>query len=446
MKFTLESDEARKSLNLERGIIAAVVRSADSATLFEVKNLIPHVELFATEGGRWKAILDAPPDPWPPAVDVPDDWQASAAPTVDAEHLRNRFERRLFARLQDQLAGLMKTEASTPADLLKAVEEASADIRRVQREYRRNEQAQPGVMLGVREAMAKLLADLSEQWTLIQEKGRDAVQIGVPTGIGQLDRILGGLREGIHCLAAEPGKGKTSLVLQIARHAASRGVPTLFASFEEGIDRLSFKTACALAQLESKQFFDGHADPNLIVSRQDEICSSIGSLKFVTGGPTMTVGRLRALAEQLRSASQAAGPCLVIVDYLQQWARMRRGAGNDFRLEVSQLATDLRGLAQDLASPVLMISSQNRDGQGSSSMRSLKESGDLEYGADSLWFLVVDDTRSGLPPNQRPVKIDIQKNRFGDLGFAPLVFKANIGTFVEQPPAVSGGLHGFGGR
>lgn len=451
MKYTVEMDETRKSQAIERGIIAAVVRAVDSSVLFELKSLIPHPELFSMEGGLWKQLIEASLDTWPPSVTIPDNWVPSDNPVVDAERLREVSKRRQFARLQDKLASLMSSDNATTADMLKVLETATAETRRIDREFRRNDQTQPGQMLSVREAMTKLYTDLVERWKDIEERGRDAVQIGVPTGIARLDHILGGLQVGVHCVAAEPGKGKTSLVLQIAANAASIGVPTLFVSFEEGVDRLAWKLVCSRARMEAKQFYDGYQDPSALIGpKLDEVCAGLQPLRFVTGGPTLTVSQLRGLAEQLM-ASSSGTRCLVIVDYLQQWARMRRGSGSDFRLEVSQLSTDLRGLAQDLASPVLMISSQNREGQGTASMRSLKESGDLEYGADSLWFLVEDkegeaEMRS---PCDRAVKIDVQKNRFGDHGFAPLTFKANIGTFEERGQSavqIRGNMAWTGGR
>src|ERR1700741_1103054 len=46
-----------------------------------------------------------------------------------------------------------------------------------------------------------------------------------PTGIGELDRVLGGglARGGASLVAGEPGIGKSTLLLQVARAAADRG-------------------------------------------------------------------------------------------------------------------------------------------------------------------------------------------------------------------------------
>jgi replicative DNA helicase len=42
--------------------------------------------------------------------------------------------------------------------------------------------------------------------------------IGLATGIQQLDRMLGGLMPGLHILASRPSMGKTTLMLNIVEH------------------------------------------------------------------------------------------------------------------------------------------------------------------------------------------------------------------------------------
>jgi replicative DNA helicase len=100
---------------------------------------------------------------------------------------------------------------------------------------------------------------------------------------------------------------------------------------------------------------------------------------------------------------------------------------------VSGLVSELRDLALRLDSPVLVISSQNRPGQGSASLVSLKESGDLEYSADTAMFLVEADKRTVAAPS-RAVDLVIEKNRYGDKGRIELIFKPQLGQFREELP------------
>src|SRR3990167_6437184 len=86
--------------------------------------------------------------------------------------------------------------------------------------------------------------------------------IGLETGFLALDRITSGLQPGnMIVIAARPGMGKTSLALDIARHAAiKQGIPTAFFSLEmtnrEIFNRLiSSETGIPLYSLRNG-FFD----------------------------------------------------------------------------------------------------------------------------------------------------------------------------------------------
>lgn len=62
-------------------------------------------------------------------------------------------------------------------------------------------------------------------------------------------------------------------------------------------------------------------------------------------------------------------------------------------------------------------------------MTSLKESGELEYSADSIWFLS-EENGGGAGP-VRDLVLTVAKNRYGDKGKVALGFKPAVGTFAE---------------
>jgi replicative DNA helicase len=61
----------------------------------------------------------------------------------------------------------------------------------------------------------------------------------------------------------------------------------------------------------------------------------------------------------------------------------------------------------------------------------LKESGDLEYSADSVLFLHPSEQRSVTDP-ARAIDLTISKNRFGSLGKVSLIFRPDLGLFGEE--------------
>ena len=125
--------------------------------------------------------------------------------------------------------------------------------------------------------------------------------------------------------------------------------------------------------------------------------------------------------------------CLIMVDYLQRWAAANKEFC-DFRHIVSGLVTELRELALRLECPVVVVSSQNRTGQGTSSLISLKESGDLEYAADTALFLVENKDRMA-KQSWRAIDLKIEKNRYGDKGIIHLMFNPELGLFFEEAKA-----------
>ena len=65
----------------------------------------------------------------------------------------------------------------------------------------------------------------------------------IKTGFNTLDEMLGGgLASGLNVLGAKPGSGKTSLVLQMAEHFSSRGVPVLYFSLEMSRNQINAKS------------------------------------------------------------------------------------------------------------------------------------------------------------------------------------------------------------
>src|SRR6476469_7570565 len=64
----------------------------------------------------------------------------------------------------------------------------------------------------------------------------------LPTGMGELDRVLGGglIPGSVTLLGGEPGIGKSTLLLQLANHAA-RVTPTLYLSAEESAAQIGVR-------------------------------------------------------------------------------------------------------------------------------------------------------------------------------------------------------------
>lgn len=410
-RFTLAGEFCNPAL--EKALLAAI--AARPETYWEVLDLLPP-EALTEARQAFEEMAAAVEEGRPlPAVE----GEPASDPVAAARELAGLYQKRLLADLAQDFLEKLRGEAP-PAELITGLEDRLAQVQQAVRELR------AGQMAALPDLLPGVVADAAARRAAVKEHG--AAAVGLPTGITKLDKLLGGLQPGLHLLAAEPGQGKTTFTLQVAANVAQAGFPVLFVSFEEPLPRLALKTICARAGLEAKKFTDGYGDPAELEQAAREHGPKLAALHFVEGTARLTVPQVKAKALQLMNRHKKSR-CLVIVDYLQRWAASRRDF-SEFRHVVSSLVSELRELALRIDSPVLVISSQNRSGQGTAELVSLKESGDLEYSADAAMFLVEAEKRTATPP-ARAVDLVVPKTRFGDRGKVELVFRPDMGVFRE---------------
>lgn len=400
--------------DLERALIAALCERPE--VYFEVVDLLLP-ETFTEERELFLEVVSAieEQNPLPAIKEV----APATEPLAAARELAELYQKRKLADLAQGFLGELRGEASA-LELIASLEGKLAGLQKAVRELKALE------VVALPDLLPKIIEDVVMRCQAVQEKGTAAV--GLSTGIGRLDKLLGGLQPGVHMLAGEPGQGKTSFVLQMAGHVAKASYPVLFISFEEPLERLAFKSICQQSGLEMKKFADGLGDPAELSRAAKEFGPTLRGLYLLEGSSLITMAQIKAKALQIMARDKAE-KCLIIVDYLQRWASARRDF-SEYRHVVSALVGELRELSFRLSSPIVVISSQNRNGQGTSMLTSLKESGDLEYSTDTALFLVENKERPTRPP-ARAVELKIEKNRYGDKGKVELIFKPEVGIFLE---------------
>jgi len=344
--------------------------------------------------------------------------------TFYVEVIRERSRRRRLTKLA---RGLLAQAPRSETD----VEELTA---RTRRELELLEEVVTGTVEAA-DLVDRVLRDV-ERRRAEHELTGDPV-LGLRTGLGSLDRLLGGLDRGLYLLAGAPGVGKTSLALQTALHvAAHEGVPVIYLSFENAATGLLLNILAARAGVSSQDVRRGYIAADSIREAAEQLGPALERLVLLDGDGRWTVGQLRATARRAMEA-HGARRCLVVVDYLQLWAKVAleyRGV-SEVRGKVDALAGDLLDLARRLDSPVLALSSQSRaSGYSSSNLDTLKESGDLEYSADAALFLTEAEDGAATPP-ARSVHLTVRKHRHGPTGQVGLVFRPDLGTLRELAPA-----------
>ena len=248
--------------------------------------------------------------------------------------------------------------------------------------------------------------------------------IGIPTGIGDLDRMITGLNKSdLIILGARPGMGKTSFALNIARHAAMvAGKTVCVFSLEMSRDQLAQRLISSEAVIDSNKLRTGNLDDDewTRLAQAGKHLSTCNMYIDETSG--ITVSQMRA---KIRQLSRKCHVDLVIIDYL---GLMHSSKKIENRVqEIGDITGSLKIMAKDLKIPVLCCAQLSRktEEKGKShkpSLSDLRDSGSIEQDADIVMFLYRDayyDNEKKADEEKSDVteaSLLVAKNRHGAVG------------------------------
>lgn len=241
---------------------------------------------------------------------------------------------------------------------------------------------------------------------------------GLATGLGQLDRLLGGLQDGrLYVVAARPAMGKSLLSLQIARHAAMKERQrVLFASLEMSDSETAQRHLAAESGVDPERIHLGKIRPDDWPALLSAAAGTTELPFHLLDDGDLSLFKLRAQARQIAVRHDSLR--LIVVDYLQLM-RAEHPTGNRVE-DVSEFSRGLKRLAREMNCPVLAVAQLSRAVEQRPDKRpllsDLRESGQIEADADCVLMLYRDDYYE--PDSERPGEMDIivRKNRQGRLG------------------------------
>lgn len=276
---------------------------------------------------------------------------------------------------------------------------------------------------------------------------RQGALLGVSTGFRQLDRTMFGFEPTkLYILAARPGIGKTTFLMNIAENVAisaqfRQRAHVLFFSLEMAYDELYLRLLCGRAGVDSTRVKTGEATPLLLEKVQRAAADCEGANLEIDDIPARSIDDIRIRANRFVKGLPPGEPCLVCVDYLQLISADVRKSESRER-EIAKVSVGLKAMAKQLRIPVLAAAQLRRaaDDKKYPQLSDLRESGAIEQDADVVMFLhkMQDDAeKEGEEEGHalydtRDIKLIVAKNRGGPLAQLNYELEAKYTKFVEK--------------
>lgn len=260
---------------------------------------------------------------------------------------------------------------------------------------------------------------------LSQSSGRG--ERAVATGIPDLDRLLYPQRGELITVAAQTGKGKSSLLATIALNSARDGKSVKMFVLEMSSAQIAQRILSQISEISASKIMQGHLTEDEWEKYQEAI-SEFALLPI-------TICDLSAIKiGQVRTEARRSPADIIMLDYIQL-ANADKPQQNRV-LDVGEVTRGLKALAMELDVPVFAAAQVSRatDARGDKKpvLSDLRESGSIEQDSDSVCFIWND------PIKTSTWELQVAKHRNGACGKIELYFHAETTRFsgLAQEPEI----------
>lgn len=269
------------------------------------------------------------------------------------------------------------------------------------------------------------------------ETEHDGEVTGAPTGLTDLDAILGGLqRQDLIIIGARPSVGKTALAMNICKNysSQSKGVTAVFSLEMEDVK-------LALRMISESGHIDGNSmkNPQKRFSSDDWVkaahaMAELGAMPmYVFDEPNVDIGYIRRNLRSLK-AKYPDEHIVVMIDYLQLIKGDPAHKGNKNQ-EIGEISKSLKNIARELDLSMVALSQLSRKLEERADKRpmlsDLRESGQIEQDADVIAFLYREDYYDKDSESAGITEVIVAKQRNGPTGTVELVFLKEYSKFVN---------------
>lgn len=250
-------------------------------------------------------------------------------------------------------------------------------------------------------------------------QGTDGL-IGIPTGLSELDRCLGGFHDtDLIVIASRPAMGKTAFMLSSA-HAAN--APCGIISAEQSATQVAMRLLSIEGSINSQNLRCAKLSDHEWKRLSESAIELSGRNVWINDQPAIDITDLVRQARQWKYHNDIK---ILYVDYLQ---KIR---GSNLRAprweQVTEIVQTLKNLARELSIPVFVLAQVKREVDTRADKRprmgDISDASEVEKEADVIATLYRDVEQE---PNVAEVLIE--KNRHGDTG---LVMTQYIGKYFQ---------------
>lgn len=307
-------------------------------------------------------------------------------------------------RRAQQIAGELLN--AVPVDGLDAVDAAIRDLMTLTQTRKNHESSIGQVMMRAIE--------------IIQEADSKQGVVGVPSGVEDLDKVLGGFHDSdLYVVGARPAIGKTAVMLNFANNCnVSCGV----ISAEQPSEQIGLRLIAINGRIDANKMRNGDLE------EMDFMKVATTAAKFnqqdnihLYDKPAPTV---LEVIRQARKWKMQHDIKILFVDYIQRikWTDLRIARHE----QVGNVVMCLKELARDLNIPVVALAQVNREVEKRTNKRpemgDLANSSEIEKEADCIILLYRDEVYEEKTLDKGVMEFDIAKNRHGPIGYKKVVW------------------------